>query len=87
ATYLVNRSEAIQNIEQTVIQLGDIFIQLGVIVRQYRERVDKIYANVNEATHNIERVYTILLQYLHSVTSNRWLIIKVFAVLIIFFLA
>ena len=46
----------------------------------------RIDANVDDATHHIEGAHTELLKYLRSVTSNRWLIIKVFAVLIIFFL-
>ena len=46
----------------------------------------RIDANVDEAGHHIEGAHTELLKYLRSVTSNRWLIIKVFAVLIIFFL-
>jgi syntaxin 5 len=85
-TYLANRSEAMQNIEQTIIELGDIFTQLATMVRQQEELVHRIDANVDEATHHIEGAHTELLKYLRSVTSNRWLIIKVFAVLIIFFL-
>lgn len=85
-TYLESRSEAMQNIEQTIIELGDIFTQLATMVRQQEELVHRIDANVDEATHHIEGAHTELLKYLRSVTSNRWLIIKVFAVLIIFFL-
>ncbi|CAF3827309.1 unnamed protein product [Rotaria magnacalcarata] len=85
-TYLANRSEAMQNIEQTIIELGDIFTQLATMVRQQEELVHRIDANVDEATQHIEGAHTELLKYLRSVTSNRWLIIKVFAVLIIFFL-
>jgi syntaxin 5 len=85
-TYLANRSEAMQNIEQTIIELGDIFTQLATMVQQQEELVHRIDANVDEATHHIEGAHTELLKYLRSVTSNRWLIIKVFAVLIIFFL-
>ncbi|CAF1082715.1 unnamed protein product [Rotaria sordida] len=85
-TYLANRSEAMQNIEQTIIELGDIFTQLATMVRQQEELVHRIDANVDEATDHIEGAHTELLKYLRSVTSNRWLIIKVFAVLIIFFL-
>ena len=92
-----------QSIEQTIIELGDIFTQLATMVRQQEELVDRyvaqrrrltgnerfffrIDANVNDAAHHIEGAHTELLKYLRSVTSNRWLIIKVFAVLIIFFL-
>ncbi|CAF3024620.1 unnamed protein product, partial [Rotaria sp. Silwood2] len=85
-TYLANRSEAMQNIEQTIVELGDIFTQLATMVRQQEELVHRIDANVDEATQHIEGAHTELLKYLRSVTSNRWLIFKVFAVLIIFFL-
>lgn len=85
-TYLANRSEAMQNIEQTIVELGDIFTQLATMVQQQEELVHRIDANVDDATHHIEGAHTELLKYLRSVTSNRWLIIKVFAVLIIFFL-
>ena len=46
----------------------------------------RIDANVDEANQHIEGAHTELLKYLRSVTSNRWLIIKVFGVLIFFFL-
>lgn len=85
-TYLANRSEAMQNIEQTIVELGDIFTQLATMVQQQEELVHRIDANVDDATHHIEGAHTELLKYLRSVTSNRWLIIKVFGVLIIFFL-
>lgn len=85
-TYLANRSEAMQNIEQTIIELGDIFTQLATMVHQQEELVHRIDANVTEASDHIEGAHSELLKYLRSVTSNRWLIIKVFAVLIIFFL-
>lgn len=85
-SYLANRSETMQNIEQTIVELGDIFTQLATMIRQQEELVHRIDANVDEATQHIEGAHTELLKYLRSVTSNRWLIIKVFAVLIIFFL-
>jgi syntaxin 5 len=85
-TYLANRSDAMQNIEQTIVELGDIFTQLATMVRQQEELVHRIDANVDEASHHIEGAHTELLKYLRSVTSNRWLIIKVFGVLLIFFL-
>ncbi|CAF1647458.1 unnamed protein product [Adineta ricciae] len=84
--YLSSRSEAMQNIEQTIVELGDIFTQLATMVRQQEESIYRIDANVDDATQHIEGAHTELLRYLRTVTSNRWLIIKVFAVLIVFFL-
>jgi len=46
----------------------------------------RIDANVNEATEHIEGAYKKLVELLDLVKSNGWLIVKVFAVLIIFFL-
>jgi syntaxin 5 len=40
-TYLANRSEAMQNIEQTIIELGDIFTQLATMVQQQEELVHR----------------------------------------------
>jgi len=85
-SYLAERSEAMQNIEQTIVELGDIFTQLATMIRQQEELVHRIDANVDEANQHIEGAHTELLKYLRSVTSNRWLIIKVFGVLIFFFL-
>jgi len=84
--YLASRSEAMQNIEQTIIELGDIFTQLATMVREQEELVHRIDHNVDETAISISGAHDELLKYLRAVTSNRWLIIKVFAVLIVFFL-
>jgi len=46
----------------------------------------RIDANVDEAEMSVEAAHTELVKYFQSVTSNRWLMIKIFAVLIIFFI-
>lgn len=40
-TYLANRSETMQNIEQTIIELGDIFTQLATMVQEQEELVHR----------------------------------------------
>ena len=47
--------------------------------------VFRIDANVETTELNVEAAHGELLKYFQSVTSNRWLIIKIFCVLIIFF--
>lgn len=84
--YYASRSETMQNIEQTIVELGDIFTQLATIINQQGESVDLINRNVDEANVHIEAAHGELLKYFRSVTSNRWLMIKVFAILIVFFL-
>lgn len=46
----------------------------------------RIDANVEDTTLNVEMAHTEILKYFQSVSSNRWLMIKIFLVLIIFFI-
>ena len=46
----------------------------------------RIDSNVEDAQLNIEAAHSEILKYFQSVTNNRWLMIKIFAVLIIFFI-
>lgn len=46
----------------------------------------RIDANVEATELNVEAAHGELLKYFQSVTSNRWLIVKIFCVLIVFFI-
>ena len=46
----------------------------------------RIDANVNDADISIGAAHTELVKYFQSVTSNRWLMIKIFGILILFFI-
>lgn len=84
--YLQNRAETMQNIESTIVELGGIFQQLAHMVKEQEEMVERIDTNVQDAELNIEAAHTQILKYFQSVTSNRWLMIKIFGVLIFFFI-
>ena len=45
----------------------------------------RIDANVSETEINVESAHTELLKYFKGVTSNRWLMIKIFLVVMVFF--
>ena len=47
---------------------------------------DRIDANVAEVDLNVTAAHTELLKYFQGITSNRWLMIKIFMVLIVFFI-
>ena len=53
------------------------------ILRVLTFRID---SNVEDTHLNVEAAHSEILKYFQSVTSNRWLMIKVFGVLIIFFI-
>jgi syntaxin 5 len=84
--YLQSRYEATQNIESTIVELGGIFEQLAHIVMEQEEMVGRIDANVQHAEQNIEGAHNEIIRHFQNITSERWLMIKVFGVLIFFFL-
>jgi syntaxin 5 len=51
-----------------------------------RETVQRIDENIQDVELNVEGAHTQLLKYYSGLQSNRWLMIKIFAVLIFFFL-
>lgn len=45
----------------------------------------RIDTNVTETQLNVEAAHSELLKYFKGVTSNRWLMIKIFGVIMVFF--
>ncbi|GAA5856645.1 hypothetical protein JCM8547_005908 [Rhodosporidiobolus lusitaniae] len=84
--YLSSRSTAIETIESTVAELGQIFSQLAHMVAVQGEQVTRIDADTEDIAANVTGAQSELLKYYASVSSNRWLMMKVFGVLLIFFL-
>ena len=58
---------------------------LSLILEQ-EESIMRIDTNVEESEMNIEAAHGELLKYFRSVTSNRWLMVKIFATVIVFFI-
>ncbi|XP_043931680.1 syntaxin-5 [Protopterus annectens] len=85
-SYIQNRADTMQNIESTIVELGSIFQQLAHMVKEQEETIQRIDANVEDAQLNIEGAHAEILKYFQSVTSNRWLMIKIFLILIVFFI-
>ncbi|XP_011863863.1 PREDICTED: syntaxin-5 [Vollenhovia emeryi] len=84
--YMQSRAETMQNIESTIVELGGIFQQLAHMVKEQEEMVERIDSNIEDTELNVEAAHTEILKYFQAVTSNRWLMIKIFAVLIFFFI-
>ena len=85
ASYADSRQEALQNVERTITELGGIFQQLATMVSEQGELAIRIDENVDDTLANVDNAQAQLLKYLNSISSNRWLIMKIFAVLISFF--
>lgn len=84
--YVQQRAETMQNIESTIVELGGIFQQLAHMVKEQDEMVERIDSNVQDTEMNIEAAHGEILKYFQTVSKNRWLMIKIFGVLIFFFI-
>ncbi|XP_012562791.1 syntaxin-5 isoform X1 [Hydra vulgaris] len=83
--YIKSRATAMESIESTIVELGGIFQQLAHLVSEQEEQIKRIDSNVEDTEMNVEAAHSELLKYFQSISSNRWLIIKIFFVLIVFF--
>jgi len=81
---LESRNNALQGIESTINELGAIYQQLAHMIAQQGESIQRIDLNIESMQINVQRGQQQLLKYLRSVSNNRWLMIKMFAVLIVF---
>ncbi|XP_057494578.1 syntaxin-32-like isoform X4 [Actinidia eriantha] len=83
-SYMQSRAEALQNVESTIHELSSIFNQLATLVSQQGEIAIRIDENMEDTLVNVEGAQGALLKYLNGISSNRWLMIKIFFVLIFF---
>ncbi|CAN0267739.1 unnamed protein product [Ascophyllum nodosum] len=85
-SYLESRSEAVQEVEGHIAELGLIFNKLATMLQDQREMVESIHDNVEDAGVSVERGHLSLLGTLDSLNSNRRLALSVTGVLILFLL-
>ncbi|KAG7030678.1 Syntaxin-31 [Cucurbita argyrosperma subsp. argyrosperma] len=82
--YLQSRAGALHNVESTISELGGIFTHLATMVAHQGELAIRIDDNMDESMANVEGARTSLFRHLNQISSNRWLLIKIFVILIIF---
>ncbi|KAI9675084.1 MAG: cis-Golgi t-SNARE syntaxin [Caeruleum heppii] len=85
-SYISQRGEAIEAIERTISELGGIFGQLAGMVAEQSEMIQRIDANTEDVVDNVQGAQRELMKYWSRVSGNRWLVAKMFGVLMIFFL-
>lgn len=83
-TYLDSRAGALRQVESTITELGSIFQQLAHLVAEQGEVALRIDENVDDTLANVDAGQAQLLKYYDTISSNRWLILKVFGVLMLF---
>jgi syntaxin 5 len=81
--YIQQRGQAIEAIEQTINELGSIFGQLAGMVSEQGEMLQRIDANTEDVVDNVQGAQRELLKYWSRVQGNRWLVAKMFGVLMV----
>lgn len=84
--YLQERNRAVETIESTIQEVGNLFQQLASMVQEQGEVIQRIDANVDDIDMNITGAQRELLKYFDRVKSNRWLAVKIFLIIFVFFL-
>ncbi|OIV89079.1 hypothetical protein TanjilG_28414 [Lupinus angustifolius] len=82
--YAQSRATALHNVESTITELSGIFTNLATMVAHQGELAIRIDDNMDESLANVEGAHSSLLRHFNQISSNRWLLIKIFVVLIIF---
>jgi syntaxin 5 len=82
--YTNSRAEAVQSVQRTIGELATMFSKMAVMVTAQEEMIQRIDHDVDDTTDNMNAAQDSLLKYFHHISSNRSLIIKVFAILIFF---
>ncbi|MBA0665473.1 hypothetical protein Goklo_005326, partial [Gossypium klotzschianum] len=83
--YSQGRAVALQNVESTISELSGIFTHLATMVAHQGElAISRIDEDVDQSLANVEGARSALLRHLNQISSNRWLLIKIFAAIIFF---
>merc|ERR1719281_1186143 len=82
--YTNSRAEAVQSVQRTIGELATMFQKMAVMVTAQEEMIQRIDHDVDDTMTNVEQGQQHLLKYFHHISSNRALILKVFAILIFF---
>ncbi|KAG5469977.1 hypothetical protein LSCM4_02665 [Leishmania orientalis] len=84
--YYQQRADAVLEIEAAVQEVGELFNDFTRLVQEQEEVVLRIDTDVDNAVRHVNAGSNELMRYLTNLSSNRGLILKVFAMLFFFLL-
>uniref|UniRef100_A0A6S9PT93 t-SNARE coiled-coil homology domain-containing protein n=1 Tax=Chrysotila carterae TaxID=13221 RepID=A0A6S9PT93_CHRCT len=78
------RARAVESVQSTIVELGEIFQQLAVMVAEQGHMLERIDQDVEDSLANTNAGYSELQRYYNKISSNRGLMLRVFAILFFF---
>eukprot|EP00002_Diphylleia_rotans_P012902 TRINITY_DN2518_c0_g1_i3.p1 TRINITY_DN2518_c0_g1~~TRINITY_DN2518_c0_g1_i3.p1 ORF type:complete len:180 (-),score=49.37 TRINITY_DN2518_c0_g1_i3:718-1257(-) len=82
--YIEQRAEAVEQIEKMIGELGQMFQTLATMISMQGQMIQRIDDDVEDTMSNVNRAQSQLQKHLQNISSNRWLIIQIFGVLVFF---
>ncbi|KDO24804.1 hypothetical protein SPRG_20834 [Saprolegnia parasitica CBS 223.65] len=82
--YAESRAEAVGHIQSHIVELGEIFQRLAVMISEQGDMVQRIDDNVDETVMNISAGQEQLEKFYNSLSNNRMLTMKISAILLVF---
>eukprot|EP00921_Rhytidocystis_pertsovi_P022640 GHVQ01036140.1.p1 GENE.GHVQ01036140.1~~GHVQ01036140.1.p1 ORF type:complete len:200 (+),score=23.89 GHVQ01036140.1:68-667(+) len=82
--YNQQRADGVEQVQRMIGELGQIFHKVASMVTQQEELVQRIDEDIDTTITNVNQGQSELLSYFQRISSDRALILKVFAVIIAF---
>lgn len=76
----ISREEDMREVESTIVELGTVFTQVAGLVAEQGELIERIDADMDTASANVDAGHSELGKYFESVKKNRGLIIRLLLV-------
>jgi len=81
-----SRIQGIEKLQAAIAELATMFTQTASLVHEQQEKLGRIDADLDVTQSNMEDAQNELLDYWHRMSSNRTLIVKIFAIVFCFVL-
>ncbi|EPY32793.1 syntaxin 5 [Strigomonas culicis] len=82
--YYRQRLDAVRELEAAVAEVGEMFSDFARLTHEQEDVVLRIDVDVDRALENVNAGSNELIRYLSNISSNRGLILKIFAILFFF---
>jgi hypothetical protein len=77
-------AQAVDAVQSTIVELGSIFQQLAEMVNAQGQQLQRVDENVEDSLANVREGHSQLQRYWRGMSTNRGLVMKVFAVMLFF---
>ena len=71
-------------VQSTIAEIGGLFQQLATMVAEQGSKLQRVDENLDDSLDNVREGHAQLQRYWRNMTSNRGLMLRIFAILLFF---